>query len=82
MNDNALQAAEAEARAFLSAIRVFLSINPREEDILVFVAGILWDASGLLQFEGGEIFPNPHIVGERSAHGIAPLALNIKISRL
>ncbi len=75
-------ASAAEARAFLSAIRVFLSLNPREEDILVFVARILQESSGLLSFEEGEIFPNPNIVGESSEHGIAPLPLRIKISTL
>jgi hypothetical protein len=79
MTDNA---SAAEARAFLSAIRVFLSMSPRQEDILVFVAGILQEASGLLTFEEGEIFPNPNLVGEGSEHGIAALPLRIKISTL
>jgi hypothetical protein len=73
-------ASRAEARAFLGAIRVFLSLNPRQENILVFVGGILQESAGLLCIEDGEICPNPLIVG--SDHGISPLPLKIKISTL
>lgn len=69
-----------EARTYMDKIRKVYEVSKNKEEIVFEVGQIIWQASGLIIIgAGGEIIPNPKILG--SNHGIEPLPFCIKITR-